>query len=185
MKTENIESKQLHFPQSWDEVRFDQYIKYLRKIKALNYSPSRLRFMEAINGDGSQEVFDTIPELIMNLDFVHIPPALNEPKKIDLEMFTLDIPRPIKFHCREQIDDVNEYLEQLYGADGFIMMESGALFCALYCQPLINPNYSKEDALNLVYKILKAPVTQVMDLYGFIMIHLIKNNCFNIATHLN
>lgn len=177
MKTHNIQDVEIFIPESWSDVSFQSYMIYLKKIKPLGYSPSRLRLMDAVNGDVASHIFNEQPDMIIDLGFIYDgPPAIKKPTKIDLGILTADINLPIRFDSTKQIEDLNTLSVGLFPMDNLQRLEQGSAFCSLYCQTLINPNYDREEALKLIDNVNRAPVEQVLNLYAHVMLALVEVN---------
>ena len=163
-----LNGKTLKVPASWEDVTFDQYIKYLRSDgNNLKVVSIFTEIPEDVLLNPKTEIvgFDNI---ITALDFLNDKPEF----EITYKLGKYTIPKDITFESPAQYFDMKACM--INAADVISCTEKYADILAIYVQKIRDGAYDQEKAKAMVPDIMKMPAGEVLSAGSLFIVKLLN-----------
>lgn len=150
---------------SWEELSFRKYLKLVeRGIGADSFQVKQsdvLSVMLDLPADVIQKAdFQGLDRVLKALNFLYSMPSIEEyPKKLG----EYSIPQDITHHSVEQFETMERHINKAAGQQDMVeKVRPLAMYCAIYCQPMLGDQFDEEKAQYLSEKIMDYPCEEVM-----------------------
>lgn len=158
-----VNGKPVEIETSWEEIKFDKFLKLLDAKD--DYYQIISTLLELPVEEVKSAEFIGLDDVIRSIQFLRTPAEIDpQPRKLG----EFELPKDITFHSVEQFETLRKELMKAAGTQDIKeQTKSLAMYAAIYCQPLRGDAFDQEKAQWLAEKFMNYPCLEVMSAGSF------------------